>query len=90
MVSAERVLAYCKVPQEANLDSDSENKPPNDWPAKGNIEVGAVCVRRIIRLTAPPPPLPPIFIKTWFYLRHWHRSCISHYQPRFVFSENVP
>ena len=39
MVSAERVLAYCKVPQEANLDSEPENKPPDDWPSKGDIEV---------------------------------------------------
>ena len=39
MVSVERVLNYCKVPQEARLDSDPANKPPDDWPSKGNIEV---------------------------------------------------
>ena len=39
MVSAERVLSYCKVPQEARLDSDPADKPPDDWPSKGSIEV---------------------------------------------------
>ena len=39
MVSTERVLNYCKVPQEANLKSEPNNKPSGDWPAKGNIEV---------------------------------------------------
>lgn len=39
MVSAERVLGYCRVPQEATLESDPEHKPPDDWPAKGSIEV---------------------------------------------------
>lgn len=43
MVSAERVLAYCKVPQEANLESEPENKPADDWPAKGSIEVSKTC-----------------------------------------------
>ena len=51
MVSVERVLSYCKVPQEAKLESDPETKPPDDWPAKGNIEVG----RRVERWCGTPP-----------------------------------
>lgn len=39
MVSAERILAYCKVPQEASLESAQEDKPADDWPVKGSIEV---------------------------------------------------
>lgn len=39
MVSTERVLDYCRLPQEANLKSDRNNKPPDDWPANGSIEV---------------------------------------------------
>lgn len=39
MVSAERILAYCKVDQEASLESTPEDKPNTDWPAKGNIKV---------------------------------------------------
>lgn len=39
MVSAERVLNYCRVPPEARLDSEPGNKPPEDWPSAGNIEV---------------------------------------------------
>lgn len=39
MVSAERVLGYCKVPQEASLESEPGCKPEDDWPTKGNIEV---------------------------------------------------
>lgn len=45
MVSAERVLAYCKVDQEAKLDSEPVNKPPDDWPAKGSIEVTAIVAK---------------------------------------------
>lgn len=39
MVSAERVLGYCKVAQEAKLQSEQGFKPADDWPAKGGIEV---------------------------------------------------
>ena len=39
MVSAERVLGYCRVPQEASLESEPGRKPKDDWPAKGAIEV---------------------------------------------------
>ncbi|CAM9756679.1 unnamed protein product, partial [Sphacelaria rigidula] len=39
MVSAERILAYCRLEQEASLESNPENKPADDWPTKGNIEV---------------------------------------------------
>lgn len=46
MVSAERVLGYCRVPQEANLESEVERKPEDDWPAKGTIEVSGLMFRR--------------------------------------------
>lgn len=39
MVSAERILAYCKVDQEASLESRLEYKPADDWPSKGDIKV---------------------------------------------------
>ena len=39
MVSAERILGYCKVSQEANLESDPASKPKDNWPANGGIEV---------------------------------------------------
>lgn len=39
MVSAERVLGYCRVPQEAGLESEPGCKPEDDWPSKGGIEV---------------------------------------------------
>lgn len=39
MVSAERVLGYCRVEQEASLESEPGRKPKDDWPAKGTIEV---------------------------------------------------
>lgn len=51
MVSAERILTYCKVDQEADLESKPEDKPADSWPEKGNIEVLSVvsllyiCVR---------------------------------------------
>lgn len=45
MVSAERVLAYCKLDQEAKLDSEPEHKPPDDWPTTGSIEVTAVVAK---------------------------------------------
>lgn len=39
MVSAERVLGYCRVAQEASLESAPEHRPRTNWPAKGSIEV---------------------------------------------------
>ncbi|CAM9767000.1 unnamed protein product, partial [Ectocarpus sp. 12 AP-2014] len=45
MVSAERVLSYCKVPQEASLESEPGCKPADGWPAKGNIEVRDMSMR---------------------------------------------
>ena len=39
MVSAERVLGYCRVPQEASLESEPGCKPKDDWPANGTIAV---------------------------------------------------
>lgn len=46
MVSAERVLGYCKVPQEASLESEPGCKPEDDWPSRGGIEVRAVPIAR--------------------------------------------
>ena len=43
MVSAERVLGYCRVPQEASLESEPGRKPKDDWPAEGAIEVRQGC-----------------------------------------------
>eukprot|EP00752_Nemacystus_decipiens_P006704 g6027.t1 len=45
MVSAERVLGYCRVPQEASLESEPGRKPKDDWPAKGAIEVRDMSMR---------------------------------------------
>ncbi|CAM9523069.1 unnamed protein product, partial [Ectocarpus sp. 13 AM-2016] len=45
MVSAERVLSYCRVPQEASLESDPGCKPADGWPSKGNIEVRDMSLR---------------------------------------------
>lgn len=55
MVSVERVLDYCKVPQEASLESEKDNKPSNHWPEKGNIEVHRKN-RAIFVLIALSPP----------------------------------
>lgn len=54
MVSAERVLAYCKVDQEASLESSPENKPADDWPTKGNIEASRLNVfRKLFQRSVP-------------------------------------
>ncbi|CBN77890.1 multidrug resistance-associated protein-like protein [Ectocarpus siliculosus] len=45
MVSAERVLSYCRVPQEAALASEPVYKPADGWPAEGNIEVRDMSMR---------------------------------------------
>lgn len=37
MVSTERILEYCKLEQEAALESDKDKKPPESWPFKGHI-----------------------------------------------------
>lgn len=39
MVSVERILAYCRLDQEASLESKPENKPADEWPTRGSIEV---------------------------------------------------
>ena len=39
MVSVERVLEYCHIPQEAALISAPDKKPPPEWPLKGGIKV---------------------------------------------------
>ncbi|CAN0142706.1 unnamed protein product [Ectocarpus sp. 6 AP-2014] len=45
MVSVERVLSYCRVPQEASLESEPGCQPADGWPAKGNIEVRDLSMR---------------------------------------------
>ena len=43
MVSAERVMAYCKLKPEASLDTEPESAAPDpDWPSKGEIELNDV------------------------------------------------
>ncbi|KAE9540068.1 hypothetical protein AGLY_005320 [Aphis glycines] len=37
MTSVERVLEYTNVPQEAELESSQDKKPPKEWPDKGQI-----------------------------------------------------
>ncbi|CAM9400302.1 unnamed protein product, partial [Heterosigma akashiwo] len=37
MVSVERVLAYCRAPQEPPLESAPGKAPPADWPQRGEI-----------------------------------------------------
>ncbi|XP_059156862.1 ATP-binding cassette sub-family C member 4-like isoform X7 [Physella acuta] len=37
MISVERVLEYSRLPQEAELDSAPDKKPPPSWPASGTI-----------------------------------------------------
>lgn len=37
MVSTERILEYCKLKQEAALESNNDRKPPKNWPFKGHI-----------------------------------------------------
>lgn len=37
MISVERVLEYSRLPQEADLDSSPDKKPPPSWPANGTI-----------------------------------------------------
>ena len=46
MVSAERVMDYCTLESEASLETllDS-NKPPPNWPEKGQIELADVTYR---------------------------------------------
>ncbi|CAM9223590.1 unnamed protein product, partial [Hapterophycus canaliculatus] len=45
MVSAERVLGYCRVAQEANLESVPEFRPKASWPGTGSIEIQNVSMR---------------------------------------------
>ncbi|CAM9399555.1 unnamed protein product, partial [Ectocarpus sp. 12 AP-2014] len=54
MVSAERVLSYCRVPQEASLESEPGCKPPDGWPAKGNIEASVRDMSMRYREDLPP------------------------------------
>ncbi|GFN81901.1 ATP-binding cassette subfamily c member 4, partial [Plakobranchus ocellatus] len=37
MVSVERVIQYTRLPEEANLESTTDKKPPPSWPTHGSI-----------------------------------------------------
>ncbi|CAL1541619.1 unnamed protein product [Lymnaea stagnalis] len=37
MISVERVLEYSRLPQESNLESEPDKKPPPTWPPNGRI-----------------------------------------------------
>ena len=39
MTSVERIIKYSKLPQEAELISSSDDKPKDDWPQRGKIEI---------------------------------------------------
>ena len=56
MVSVERVLGYCRVPQEASLESEPGCKPKEDWPAEGNVDV-RVCAEVHAILMSKETPL---------------------------------
>ncbi|CAN0521528.1 unnamed protein product [Scytosiphon promiscuus] len=45
MVSAERILGYCRVAQEASLESAPGCRPKANWPAKGSIEIRNMSMR---------------------------------------------
>ena len=46
MVSAERVMAYCVLQSEGELETSPPfNKPPSNWPEKGFIEISDLCYR---------------------------------------------
>ncbi|KAH9505171.1 Multidrug resistance-associated protein 4 [Bulinus truncatus] len=52
MISVERVIEYSRLPQEADLESTSDKKPPPSWPQQGEITGSGVCLRY-----APSGPL---------------------------------
>jgi ATP-binding cassette subfamily C (CFTR/MRP) protein 4 len=39
MTSVERIIEYSKLPQEADLKAKAEDRPPEEWPQKGRIEL---------------------------------------------------
>ena len=39
MTSVERIIEYSKLPQEAELETKGENKPKDNWPKNGKIEL---------------------------------------------------
>ncbi|CAG5134059.1 unnamed protein product, partial [Candidula unifasciata] len=45
MISVERVLEYSRLPQEADLESAPEKKPPPSWPQHGTIVARDVCLQ---------------------------------------------
>ena len=46
MVSAERVMGYCRLEPEASLETHPDSaKPSSDWPDKGHIELKDVTYR---------------------------------------------
>ncbi|CAM9886717.1 unnamed protein product [Scytosiphon promiscuus] len=57
MVSAERVLGYCRVAQEASLESEPGCKPDDDWPARGGIEASRLVRDMSMRYREDLPPV---------------------------------
>ena len=45
MVSAERVMGYCRLEPEASLETHPDSAKPSDWPDKGHIELKDVTYR---------------------------------------------
>lgn len=45
MTSVERIFEYVEIPAEPSLETEMENKPPNDWPHDGNIEFKSLSLR---------------------------------------------
>lgn len=73
MVSVERVLGYCRVPQEASLESEPACKPADGWPAKGDIEVGHPSVFDLLRKSI----LPCVFVVDSLIIGVLFRFCPS-------------
>ncbi|KAL4220738.1 Multidrug resistance-associated protein 4 [Mactra antiquata] len=45
MISVERVLDYARLPSEAELEVNNEDKPPQDWPQNGEISARGASLR---------------------------------------------
>ena len=39
MTAVERIIEYSKLEQEADLESSNDNKPDEEWPNKGEIQM---------------------------------------------------
>jgi len=66
MVSVERVLEYCHIPQEAALISAPDKKPPPEWPLKGGIKATNLSARY-------HPLLPPVLQNLSFEIQGGER-----------------